>query len=81
MSVVLTLNDKKDVLTLADKPSGQISRFTDDRIASKLMSMGVLPGSNITLMRRAPFGGGWYAKVDNLILGLRQKEVDSIVLK
>lgn len=44
------------------------------------MAMGVLPGSRIELRRRAPFGGGWYVKVDNLLLALRQCEVDSIVL-
>jgi len=44
------------------------------------MAMGVLPGSRVELCRRAPFGGGWYVKVDNLLLALRQHEIDSIVL-
>jgi ferrous iron transport protein A len=45
------------------------------------MAMGVLPGSQIEYIRKAPFGGGCYVKVDNVMLGLRKAEAASIVLK
>lgn len=80
--MVYTLKtSEKEQGSLAGKSSGHISHFNDERMASKLMSMGVLPGSFIELLRRAPFGGGWYVKVDDLRLALRQKEIDSIVLR
>jgi len=69
------------VHTLAEQSSGEITAFTNDRIAGKLMAMGVLPGSHIKLMRRAPFGGGWYVKVDDMLLALREEEVNSIEVK
>ena len=65
---------------LRERRAGQVAHFSDPRLGGKLMAMGVLPGSRIELRRRAPFGGGWYVKVDNLLLALRQCEVDSIVL-
>lgn len=60
---------------------GEISHFSDQGMGSKLMSMGVLPGSKIEYIRRAPFGGGCYVKVDSVLLGLRKAEAASIVLK
>lgn len=80
--MVETLNEvQKSRPGPAGGRSGNISHFTDERIAAKLMAMGVLPGSHMEVRRRAPFGGGWYVKVDNLLLALRQRELDSIVLK
>ncbi len=63
------------------KVGGIISHFTDQPMAAKLMAMGVLPGSRIEPYRKAPFGGGWYVRVDNLLLALREDELDSIVVK
>ncbi|MCB0631036.1 MAG: FeoA family protein [Saprospiraceae bacterium] len=62
-------------------PRQIISHFTDDQVAGKLMSMGVLPGSEIRLIRKAPFGGGWYVQIDRQILALRKDELDCIVTK
>ncbi|MBV6654030.1 MAG: ferrous iron transport protein A [Mameliella sp.] len=60
---------------------GEVSHFSNERVGSKLMAMGVLPGSQIEYIRKAPFGGGCYIKVDNFLLGLRKTEAASIVLK
>ena len=56
-----------------------ISHFTNDQVAGKLMSMGVLPGSRIELIRKAPLGGGWYVRVDRQMIALRKEELDCIV--
>ena len=58
-----------------------ISHFTDNVIASKLMSMGVLPGSVATLIRKSTFGNTLYFEIDNQILALRKEEAACIVLK
>lgn len=60
-------------------PRNIISHFTDDQVAGKLMSMGILPGSPIELIRKAPLGGSWYVRVDRQILALRKEELDCIV--
>ncbi|MCB9275557.1 MAG: ferrous iron transport protein A [Lewinellaceae bacterium] len=61
--------------------AGVVSHYVDDQAGSKLMSMGVLPGSHVIVVRKAPFGGGWYVKVDNFYLALRKEEAASIVLQ
>ncbi|MBX2876332.1 MAG: ferrous iron transport protein A [Saprospiraceae bacterium] len=59
----------------------RISHFSNDQMASKLMSMGVLPGSQINLIRKAPLGGAWYVRVDNKVIAMRAKEINCIILK
>jgi len=60
---------------------GVVSHFTNDDIGGKLMAMGLLPGSRVALVRRAPFGGVWYVKADNLYIALRKEEASSVVLR
>lgn len=45
------------------------------------MAMGVLPGSRVEVLRSAPFGGGLYVKVDNLLLALRSEEAQIILIR
>lgn len=69
---------------LTDIPTGQegiVARFTNDLIGGKLMAMGLLPGSKVAVIRKAPFGGSWYVKAGNFYLALRKGEAASIVLK
>lgn len=58
---------------------GRITRFTDDHIAGKLMTMGVLPGSRLRVVRIAPFNGGYYLKVDGMTIVLRNDEASNIM--
>ncbi len=60
---------------------GRIVQFADEQVGSKLMAMGILPGSRITVIRRAPFGGGYYVRVDNLVLALRKQEMENILCR
>lgn len=61
--------------------AGVVSHYASEQAGSKLMAMGVLPGSQVIVVRKAPFGGGWYVKVDNFYLALREEEAASIVLQ
>ena len=58
-----------------------VSHYTNEQVGGKLMAMGLLPGSRVAIVRRAPIGGGWYVKVDNFYLALRKEEAASIVLQ
>ena len=64
-----------------DAPRKEVVRFTNDQVASRLISMGVLSGSSLQLIRKAPFGGGWYARIDNQVIALRKEELECIVMK
>ncbi|MBK9015589.1 MAG: ferrous iron transport protein A [Saprospiraceae bacterium] len=58
---------------------GRISHFTDERIAGKLMTMGVLPGSRLRVVRISPFNGGYYLKVDGMSIVVRNDEASNIM--
>ena len=60
--------------------SGVIVQFMDNTIAGKLMTMGVLPGSRVKVIRKAPFKGGLYLKIDGSNMVLREKEAETIIL-
>ena len=60
--------------------SGIIVQFMDNIIAGKLMTMGVLPGSKVRVIRKAPFKGGLYLKIDGNNMVLREKEAETIIL-
>ena len=66
---------------LKEGKSGIVAHFTDERVAGKLMTMGVLPGSLLKMVRIAPFNGGYYIKVDGSNMALRSQEAGSIMLE
>ena len=56
--------------------------YNDDQIASKLMSMGLLPGAELIIIRKAPFGGGFYIKIiGNCCIALSTTEAGAMNLK
>jgi ferrous iron transport protein A len=57
-----------------------IVRFTDEKIEGKLTSMGMMPGSTLQLVRKAPFGGGFYVKIDGVNIAMRTYEIQQIVV-
>jgi Fe2+ transport system protein FeoA len=57
-----------------------IVRFTDEYIENKLTSMGMMPGSMLRMIRKAPFGGGFYIKIDNTTIAIRSQELQHIIV-
>lgn len=66
---------------LQEGETGIIRTFTNDKMASKLLSMGVLPGKHLRLIRRVPFGGGLYIKVEEANIAVRQSEALNIMVE
>jgi ferrous iron transport protein A len=60
---------------------GTIRQFTDDHMASKMLSMGILPGKALKLVRRIPFGGGLYIKVEDNNIAVRDIEAQNILIE
>lgn len=61
--------------------SGVIERFTNEELASKLLDIGVRPGSLLRIIRKGPFGGSWYVKIDRHCVALRKHELACIKIK
>ena len=71
---------KQPVTSLKVGAEGAISHFTDDEVAGKLLSMGMLPGNWVRVVRIAPFNGGYYLWIEGSHLVLRTEEAQCIVL-
>ncbi len=61
--------------------SAIISYFTDPRVGAKLLSMGILPGYPIVILRKTINGHTFYVKVGENQFAIRKKEAACIVLK
>lgn len=57
-----------------------VKGFKDQQVASKLLSVGILPGSQLQIIRKAPSGFVFFIKVDGISIALRQNELESIIL-
>lgn len=68
------------IFEMQEGASAWVLQFADENIAGRLLSMGVLPGSAVRIIRRAPFNGGIYVKVDGTNLVMRSTEAKRILL-
>jgi ferrous iron transport protein A len=78
----VTANSKsgQPLAKLKTGAQGLVAKISNPAVAGKLMAMGILPGTRIHMVRKAPFGGGCYVKADNLLVALRKTEACSIIL-
>ncbi len=60
---------------------GKISSYSDKQVASKLLAMGWRIGSEIVVLRIAPFRGGYYLKVNGTFYALRTNEAASVMVE
>lgn len=71
-------------MLLKNIPIGQkakVSGFVDSTIAVRLMSMGVLPGTDVTLIRKSVFGNTVMVKTPQQCLALRKNEAANILVE
>lgn len=66
---------------LKENEEGVLVHFEDERLAVKLMAMGVLPGSQLKVLRKNNSGNTLYIRVDRMHLAIRKTEAECIVLK
>jgi ferrous iron transport protein A len=71
----------KSVADLKIGEKGTISYFDDSEMSLKLLEMGCLPGYEIELTHKAPFGDPICIKVLGYSLSLRLDEATTIKLK
>ena len=67
-------------LELVKREKGIVCGFADDCFARKYLSMGILPGSQVELVRKAPVGQTCYFKIDGRSLAVRKKEAACLLL-
>lgn len=71
-------------MTLAKLKVGETGKVKsvegESTIAKRLMEMGVIPGANVRIVKKAPFGCPIEIRVKGYNLALRKNEADSIKL-
>ncbi len=72
------LNSLRNITLLGVGEKAEIREFTNTTVAGKLMAMGMLPGSMVLLVRKAPFGGAFYIKAHNHYVALRKEEAKHV---
>ncbi len=56
-----------------------VKSLVEDAKTHKLMAMGILPGSQVDILRKGPWGKVYYIKVDGQNMALRQQELDVLL--
>ena len=74
------MSSKRTLIDIRKNEFAKVIGFNDDVIANRLMSMGILLGSKTELLFKAPLRGGFYVKIDNHRIALRDKEAKSILI-
>lgn len=71
----------KSLAELRKNEKGIIKGFNDDTLSVKLMEMGCLPGTEVSVDLVAPFGDPIAIAVSGYCLSLRKNEAACIVLE
>ena len=59
---------------------GMVCGFADECFAQRFMCMGVVPGAEVELVRKAAFGESCYFKVDGRKIAVRRDEAACLLL-
>lgn len=75
------MEKSKTILDLSIGQSAKIKNFGDDQVALRLISLGMIPGYQITLIRKSLFSGSFYLKFHNQRIAIRRDEAKSIYVE
>jgi len=56
----------------------RIKSFTDKNVALRMLSMGILPGDEIRIVSKSPFGKCYFIAVGNRWIAARSEELSCI---
>ncbi len=72
---------KRTLLDLKPGKIGIVQQFADLEATCKLITMGLIPNARVEVIRKAPFGGALYVKLENHIIGMRNIEASSVEIE
>ncbi|HUH75408.1 MAG TPA: FeoA family protein [Chitinophagales bacterium] len=61
--------------------TSKVVSIAEPRIASRLMSMGIVPGISVSIMRKSLMGSTYFIQFPQLTLALRKEEAAQIVIE
>jgi ferrous iron transport protein A len=72
---------KKSVIDLKQGQWAYIKSLDELELTCKLMTLGILPKSKVEYIRKAPFGGALYLKINDHIVAVREEEASQIKIE
>ncbi len=72
---------QRTLLDLLPGESAYIHKLDLGISTCRLLNLGVLPKTLVTMVRKAPFGGAYYIKLDGHQLAVRTEEAATIILE
>ncbi len=71
------------MMTLASLQPGEtatVMLLDEGAYTCKLLNLGLLPRSKVTMIRKSPFGGAYYVKLERHQLAVREEEARTIII-
>lgn len=69
---------QRSILDLKTGEKGTIIGFSDELTGKKLIEIGLLPGNEVTVIRKSPFGGSLYLKIMRHNYAIRTEEAKNV---
>ncbi len=69
--------------TLASLKPGEsafVTLLDEGSYTCKLLNLGILPKAKVTMVRKSPFGGAFYIKLEGHQLAVRTEEAETIYI-
>ncbi len=66
--------------TLKPGESGSVTLLDEGSYTCKLLNLGLLPLAKVTMVRKSPFGGAYYIKLERHQLAVREEEARTIYI-
>jgi len=70
--------------TLASLKPGEsafVTLLDEGSYTCKLLNLGILPKAKVTMVRKSPFGGAFYIKLERHQLAMRTEEAETICIE
>lgn len=71
---------QRSVLHLREGEWAYIQSLEELDLTCRLLTLGVLPKSKVHLVRKAPFGGAYYLKINENCVAVRTEEAKHILI-
>ncbi len=81
MTEEMTNTTKKTILDLNIGEVGYVKSFDNLDCACKLLTLGLLPKSKVTVVRKSPLGDALYLQLDGHKIAIRNNEGAAILIE
>jgi Fe2+ transport system protein FeoA len=69
---------QRTVIELKLGELGTISNIEDKKLLQKLLSMGIMVGQTVQMVRKTIFGNAFYVRINKEFIALRRSEAEKI---